>query len=237
MPIEYPEYHRPHTRAQFEAFLSEAISPNARLGANSADTARRLSAYLAGRGSPERPVEVLMPRLEPGAASAGAVRPEVARILSGQRRYVLCIGTIEPRKNHLLLLALWRDLAREGLAPLLVLCGRRGWENEMVIDLLERCEAIGPHVAEFGDLSDREIDALLKGAAALLFPSFTEGLGLPLMEAGLAGTPAVVSDLPALREVAPPGTTFLHPLDGPAWRRAVLSLARPEGTAGGGQGT
>ena len=56
-------------------------------------------------------------------------------------------------------------------------------------------------------------------------PSFAEGLGLPLMEAGALGVPAIVSDLPALREIGPPGTVYLDPLDGPAWQDAILQRA------------
>ena len=110
--------------------------------------------------------------------------------------------------------------------PRLVVIGRRGWENEMVIDLLERSAALAPHVVELGDLSDGETHALLGRARALLMPSFTEGLGLPLMEAGLMGVPAVVSDLPALREIGARGTLYLDPLDGPAWRAAITALAK-----------
>jgi glycosyltransferase involved in cell wall biosynthesis len=112
-----------------------------------------------------------------------------------------------------------------------VVIGRRGWENEMVVDLLERSAALAPHVAEFGALSDAETQALLVGAQALLMPSFAEGLGLPLMEAGALGVPAVVADLPALREIGAPGTVYLDPLDGPAWHGAIRRLARPAGAS------
>ncbi|WP_163778702.1 glycosyltransferase family 4 protein, partial [Proteus mirabilis] len=68
--------------------------------------------------------------------------------------FVAC-GTIEPRKNHLLLLHLWRALAeRLGAAtPRLVLVGRRGWEAENIVDMLERCPAIREHVVEVSGLS------------------------------------------------------------------------------------
>jgi glycosyltransferase involved in cell wall biosynthesis len=109
--------------------------------------------------------------------------------------------------------------------------GRRGWENENVLDMLERCAAIDGLVRETGALPDREVATLLRGARALLFPSFAEGFGLPLAEALALGVPAIVSDLPALREVGGAVPDYLDPMDGIAWRNAVLDYARPDSPA------
>jgi glycosyltransferase involved in cell wall biosynthesis len=146
------------------------------------------------------------------------------------RPYFVALGTIEPRKNHLLLLNLWRQLAGSmgPAVPRLVVIGRRGWENENVLDMLERCAAIDGLVREESGLPDHEVARLLRGARALLFPSFAEGFGLPLAEALALGVPAVASDLPALREVGGEVPDYLDPLDGAAWRAAVVEYARPD---------
>jgi glycosyltransferase involved in cell wall biosynthesis len=140
----------------------------------------------------------------------------------------VCIGTIEPRKNHLLLLNLWRRLASVGPAPHLVLIGRRGWENENIIDMLERCTVLQGVVEERSVMADDEVRTLLLGARALLLPSFAEGYGLPLAEALALGVPAICSDIPALREVGAEVPEFLDPLDGPAWRQAIVDYAHPD---------
>jgi glycosyltransferase involved in cell wall biosynthesis len=228
IPLEFPEYQTARSVRRFEAFLQALAAAPIRFATNSADTARRLSAYAAAQGWDLEGVEPAVPRMAAQGArvgAAGALRAEARAILDGPRPYFIVIGTIEPRKNHLLLLHLWREFAAEGDAPTLVIVGRRGWENEMVVDMLERCAAIAPHLREFGDLSDAETQALLRGARALLFPSFAEGLGLPLLEARAVGAPAIVSDLPAFREIAPADAQFLSPLDGPAWKRAIRALA------------
>ncbi|MFM7689270.1 MAG: glycosyltransferase family 4 protein [Alphaproteobacteria bacterium] len=144
--------------------------------------------------------------------------------------YFICIGTIEPRKNHLLLLNTWRVLAeRLGVeAPKLLLIGRRGWENENILDMLDRCPAMIGLVREYKGLPDKAVASLLQGARALLFPSFTEGYGLPLAEALALGVPAICSDLPALREVGGDAPEFLDPLDGLGWRRLILNYAEPD---------
>jgi glycosyltransferase involved in cell wall biosynthesis len=144
--------------------------------------------------------------------------------------YFVSIGTIEPRKNHLLLLNLWRRMVEElgpRATPRLVLVGRRGWENENILDMLDRCPGLKGVVEERGHLSDREMWPLVQGARALLMPSFAEGFGLPVIEALKLGAPVLCSDIPAHREIAHPVAEFLDPLDGPSWRRAILDYAAP----------
>jgi glycosyltransferase involved in cell wall biosynthesis len=141
--------------------------------------------------------------------------------------YFVVLGTIEPRKNHRLLLNLWRELvARLGPAtPHLVLIGRRGWECENVVDMLERCDALRGHVHEVPGCTDATLAQYLQHARALLFPSFAEGFGMPLVEALLMGTPVVASTLPVFREIAGAVPDYLGPLDGPGWTQAVLDYA------------
>jgi glycosyltransferase involved in cell wall biosynthesis len=225
IPIEFPEYQTAGTAERFCLFLDELTAAPVRLLTNSADTARRVTRHAARMGWPVTNAMPLIPRLTPCDSPPVPIRLPVKRLLDDPRPYCVVIGTIEPRKNHLLLLHLWREMARQGTPPRLIVIGRRGWENEMIVDLLERSAALAPHVVECGDLSDTETHAILGSARALLMPSFTEGLGLPLLEAGAMGVPAIVSDLPALREIGVPGTVYLDPLDGPAWRAAITAIA------------
>jgi hypothetical protein len=110
--------------------------------------------------------------------------------------------------------------------PRLIIVGRRGWENEQVIDMLERCAALRGHVEELNGCSDQRMQALLRGARALLLPSFAEGYGMPVAEALSVGTPVICSDLPALREAGGEVPDFLDPLDGPAWTAHILDHFR-----------
>jgi glycosyltransferase involved in cell wall biosynthesis len=150
------------------------------------------------------------------------------------RPYFVCVGTIEPRKNHLLLLHLWRAMVeRHGAdaVPKLVLIGRRGWENEQVIDLLERCPALRNVVEEHAGLPDRTVQGMIAGARGLLLPSFAEGYGMPVTEALALKVPVLCSDLPALREAGGDVPLFLDPLDGPGWQRAIDDLTAPDSAA------
>ena len=101
--------------------------------------------------------------------------------------YFVTLGTIEPRKNHALLLDIWDRFAAEGRdAPHLLLCGARGWNNAAVF---ARLDAGNPLVQERPGLSDGEIAALLVHSRGLLFPSLAEGYGLPPIEAAALGLP------------------------------------------------
>jgi glycosyltransferase involved in cell wall biosynthesis len=108
-----------------------------------------------------------------------------------------------------------------------VLIGQRGWETENVIDMLERCPALRGTVFEHNTLPDSEMVRFLRGARALLLPSFAEGFGFPLIEAFAVGVPALCSDIPALRETGGAVPEYLDPLDGPGWRAAILDYAAP----------
>jgi glycosyltransferase involved in cell wall biosynthesis len=220
IPLVHPEFAR---SGQAEKHKRRIITTAAMADAiivNSAATALELAPWLAARQ--DRPLIAVAPL---GVSPPSVDAPPVAL-----RPYFVALGTIEPRKNHLLLLNLWRQFASTmgGAAPRLVVVGRRGWENENVLDMLERCSALDGLVRESGSLPDREVASLLRGARALLFPSFAEGFGLPLAEALALGVPALSSDLPALREVGRQVPEYLDPLDGMSWRSAVLDYARPD---------
>jgi glycosyltransferase involved in cell wall biosynthesis len=112
--------------------------------------------------------------------------------------------------------------------PHLVVIGQRGWECENVVDLLERSQQLRGVVHEIADCPDAQLAQYVGHARALLFPSFAEGYGMPLVEALSLGTPAIATDLPAFREAAGDVPDYLHPLDGPAWMQAILDYARPD---------
>lgn len=228
IPIEYPEYARPNGAAQHRRRIETVTTLADGIIANSCATERSLRPWLskAGRDTDIR-VALLGTHDIPDAPIPDGVPEEP---------YFVCIGTIEPRKNHLLLLNLWRHMAEtlpRDAIPRLIIVGRRGWENEQVVDMLERCVALQGHVEELNGCSDRRMHRLLCGARALLLPSFAEGYGMPVAEALSVGTPVLCSDLPALREAGGCVPDFLDPLDGPSWKTHILDYfgAGPRHTA------
>lgn len=219
IPVQFPEYARPGQAEKHLRRIRNAAQFADALIVNSAVTRDALQCQIdrAGRAPP-----VLV---APFGTDLPTAAPDAAPPLP--RPYFVCVGTIEARKNHLLLLNVWRQLAAElgERTPFLVLIGRRGWETENVVDMLERCPALRPCVIEHGALSDAAMVPLLAGARALLLPSFAEGFGFPVIEALALGVPVLCSDVPALRETGGGIPEFLDPLDGPGWRSAILDYA------------
>jgi glycosyltransferase involved in cell wall biosynthesis len=189
---------------------------------NSAFTALELRRHAAGLGVPTPPVDVAL-------LSAGFTDTALPSAADPAKPYFVVVGTIEPRKNHMLLLHVWRQMAERfgPNIPKLLIIGRRGWENENAIDLIERCAAIHDHVLECGSVPDAVLRRLMKGASAVLFPSFVEGYGMPLAEALMLGVPVIASDIEVFREIAGGIPEFLNPLDGPSWLRVVQDYAQP----------
>ena len=221
IPIVHPEYARPDGAAQHLRRV-RTIAEHARgIVSNSAATQQALLPYLADAGH--------APMLRIAHLGADpAVEPAAPPPIAGT--YFVCVATIEPRKNHLLLLNIWRRFAEERRAdiPKLVLIGRRGWENEQIVDMLDRCPSLQEHVLEFGGMPDGQMRSVVANARALLLPSFAEGFGMPVTEALAAGVPVIASDIDALREAGGAVPDYLDPLDGIAWINAILDHASPE---------
>ncbi len=232
IPITHPEYCRPGETARHEMRLATMIETGAGLAVNSEVTARDLARYAEGRNLRMPPLVVAPLGTEPLKLPAAAPQETAP--------YFVMLGTIEPRKNHLAMLHLWRrmlETTRAETVPSLVIIGQRGWECEQVIDLLERCVVLRGKVRELNGCDDDTLATWLAGARALLFPSFVEGFGMPLAEALALGVPAIASDLPVFREVAGDIPDYLDPLDGPAWQRLILDYAMPDSAARGAQMT
>jgi len=146
--------------------------------------------------------------------------------------FVVC-GTIEPRKNHHLLLNVWRELvAQRGQhASKLVIVGSPGWGARSVLHALEQCRPLHGRVILARGLSSPALRRLIVHAKALLMPSFAEGFGLPIIEALAVGTPVIASDLPAHREIADNLAVYRDPTDRAGWLTDVCMFADGTGTA------
>jgi glycosyltransferase involved in cell wall biosynthesis len=220
LPLEYPEYFPRGNEARFARRLATVLHRAHAIITTSQDVAERIEAKFSSLGRSTIPIHV-----QPLASPLEADRADVDAELANSNYYVM-VSTIEPRKNHILLLNVWRSLVADGgSVPKLVVVGAPGWENERTFEILARSDAIRPHVRAVADLSRSALSSLIQHARALLMPSFAEGYGLPLVEALSLGTPVIASDIPVFREVTRGRATFRSPIDGVSWRDAVRDFS------------
>lgn len=130
-----------------------------------------------------------------------AEKASVRRRYRLERPYILSVGTVEPRKNHVTLIAAYARLRRAtGLPHELVIAGARGWLYEPIY-AAPAAHGLADHVRFLGLVDDGDLPALYAAADAFAFPSLYEGFGLPPLEAMACGVPVVVANNSSLPEV------------------------------------
>lgn len=214
IPVTHPEFCRPGDGEKHHARVANTLRLASRIIVNSAYTGEELRAFASREGLPQPPIHVAHLGLEPAFVAGDAV--------AAARPYFVHVGTIEARKNLALLLTLWRRLEERlgERTPSLVLVGRYGWENEAVLDHLQRSPNLQGVVHQASNLSDAVLARLMRGARAVLAPSSVEGFDLPAVEACAMGLPLIASDIPPHRELTP-NAELIDPLDGLGWLAAI----------------
>lgn len=226
--LRVPETLRESTRLELEQHLRETLERAARILTDSETVRGEL--LDTGLVTAERVHTVhLAPAASAEDLPANASPPE-----GTPQRYVLHVGTLEPRKRLETVLAAWRLLRERAdrgeceAPPTLLLCGGWGWKTDTLRADVERAEDEG-WLRHFGYLADAEVTALYRGAELVVLPSIYEGFGLPAVEAMTAGAPLLASDIPVLREIAGDAAAYAAPEDPAAWADAVAALlADPE---------
>lgn len=167
-------------------------------------------------------------------SGTGGVRDTVREFVGKKVPCFVAIGTIEPRKNHRLLLTVFDRLWAAGVEVRLLVAGRPHPDCHRLIEQMRHHPEQGRRLMTVFDASDAELDLIYSGCRALLFPSLAEGFGLPLVEARARGCAVIASDLPALKELGDEGVAFFTPgcadeLDALVRERAgAQSPSRPE---------
>ncbi len=138
-------------------------------------------------------------------------------------RFLLYVGTIEPRKNLDVLLGALSRLKGQGREVPLVVAGGLGWLYQ---GFLAKIRSLGLEslVILPGFVPDDDLPALYTAAEVFVYPSIYEGFGIPILEAMGCGTPVLCSDSSSLPEVAGDGGILLPPGDPAAWAEAIARL-------------
>lgn len=221
IPIDFPQFTTSKSTENFGRRMRVLTQNADYLIYNSSDTERRMQHWFKKWGTEVDGSVVLLGTdplpnltLEPAASQSAP--------------YFVCLGTIEPRKNHHLLLDIWAEFHKSlpvDKIPHLHIVGRRGWLNEDVFETLDNASFMGKSVFEHGQLSDKQLGSLLRSARGLLFPSFAEGFGYPLVESLQMGVPVICSELPCFREIAGDAPIYCDAKNQDEWNDKILEAA------------
>ena len=127
--------------------------------------------------------------------------------------YVLCVGTIEVRKNPSYLFNIWKMMVQSGRPniPSLVFVGRKGWLVQDFLDQLKGCNNLGGRIFVMHNVTDVELDLLYRKCMLTMFPSFIEGWGLPVGESLAHGKICLCSAAGGIPEVGGEFVDFIDP--------------------------
>lgn len=220
--LEQPEWTTEANRTGcFEGVFRASISADWIIAISNAsrDHFRRLFPHFP----PER-LSVAYPASRFTDTSAAGERPKaLANVSPG--RFLLNVGTIEPRKNQKMLLQAYAGYLARGGEPLpLVLAGGAGWKMDDFSDLVGSL-GLADRIIMTGYVTDQELIWLYRNCHVNLYPSHFEGFGLPVLEGMQFGAPTIASNSTSIPEVAGDAALLLNPDDPDAWCQALLQFS------------
>lgn len=158
----------------------------------------------------------------------GAVREPIRQAFAGQSGVYLTVCTLEPRKNHAQLLDAFEGLWAKGSPVRLCLIGRIGWKVDSLLARIREHPEWGRRLFMFNDATDAELVFAYRQARSLIFPSYIEGYGLPIVESLFHGLPVLASDTPIHREVGQDRIAYF-PLDRPEMLAELVETMERQG--------
>jgi glycosyltransferase involved in cell wall biosynthesis len=218
LPETHPEWFRSVPAGLFRAFLRAHLRHSARFVCISDATARSLRAVALDVGE-TRPLHTATITL-----GADFPRSDVEVALPTELdglRYLIDVSTLEPRKNHAVLLDAFDSLQRSYPDLALVLVGKEGWKTGGLIERLRAHPLFERRLFWYSAVDDALLGTLYSGAFLAVTPSFNEGFGAPVIEALGRGVPTVASDAPALREAGGELAEYFDPLDAADLTRVI----------------
>lgn len=217
--ITHPHLTTPGLAAYLRTALDRELRRDAWIATVSETTRQRAIDHLDV--SPDR-VFVVPNGVDRRFLTAVPLTGDVLKRLGVPERFMLMVGTIEPRKNHETVLRALQRLDRN--APKLVVVGRPGWGTNEVLLALRSLHESGD-VVWLDDFPDDQLPGLYAASTMVLYPSWTEGFGLPVLEALATGRPVITGDDPVFREVGGQYAPVVDPGDDEALIAAIQDLA------------
>ncbi|GEM16300.1 group 1 glycosyl transferase [Gluconobacter oxydans NBRC 3293] len=213
--IRMPEYVEKAAHDKFNIQFSDALDLTDFILANSEYVAEDIRCFLLEKKNYSVPVKavVLPTELRTHSQNIKISNRDITDM--SQIDYVICVSTIEIRKNHTLLIRVWEKLREEfgDDAPALVFVGKWGWEIDELRRYIEERGYVGDWLFIFNGISDTEMEYLYKHSLFSIYPSFAEGFGLPIGESLVYGKPCIASSTTSMPEVGGKFVRYIDPFD------------------------
>lgn len=149
-------------------------------------------------------------------------------IFRAEQPFILCVGSIEIRKNHNLLYYAYKLALQRGIdLPNLVIVGRRGWKTDDLFELINNDPDIVKKFCVLENATDQELTWLYKNSIFSIYPSFYEGWGLPIAESIAHGTPCIASNTSSMPEVAGDIISYFDPYSTDECLEAITNMLKP----------
>lgn len=229
IPLTFPEMFEPGLCRDFRRYW-HAVLPLAEIVlVNSLAVQRDIHAYCQAQGM----AHGRLVHVHPGCDLSGVAPAPFLPAPLEPGRFILFVGTVEPRKGHAMILDIWQRLVEKGLPQSrrfsLVVVGRPGWLVEGVLRRLGDPAAFAGTLIYLSGADDAVLARLYRDCAFGLLPSRYEGFGMPLIECFAGGRAMIVSAAGALPEVAGPFALCLPPGDAAAWQAMLERWIEDDG--------
>jgi len=226
LPVRHPEWFAPELPERFVGALRWLLERADFLLTFSEATRADLADWWRGQGAgaPLPACAVVRPGSDLDAAVPPGPGAETLTGAACDAPLFLCVGTLEPRKGHALLLDAFERVWQAGGCAQLLVAGREGWSCADVVARMARHPERGRRLFVRGDLEDGELILAYRRATALVQASRAEGFGLPIVEALHLGLPVLASDLPGHREAGGRHARYFDPGRPDALARLLLDF-------------
>ncbi len=204
IPWRAPQYFTPELTAEFLEWAESTLPTADRILTTSQSTRRDFLAFKEAFDIPEKPISVVRLGRERPANLTNALPKELMKSPAG---FVLCVGTVEVRKNHRLLIETWLKLLQRhdrDHVPALLWVGREGWMIDDLLAEIDRSNFIDGKLLWLGQqegLPDSSLHGLYRACLFTMFPSHYEGWGLPVSESLAHGKLCIASSASSIPEV------------------------------------
>lgn len=232
IPWKLPHSYGPGFPDIYNAWLRSMVASSDAIVAISDNSLRDLKAFCHVEGIDVPPTGVF--RLGDDINEFSTIEVSKETVEQFRRKYtsqyILSVGTIEYRKNHILLLNAFRNaLLEDKVLPYkLYIVGKEGWLNSDIRYQIDNDPLLKGRIEILEGVSDQELDYLYSNCDFTVYPSIYEGWGLPVAESLRYGKACIASNSSSLVEIAPQLVTHINPFDVNEWTNALIMLSNPE---------